>query len=424
MKKGVFFLLFFSLAFSLRADVSGDSDIPEVEQPKIDESEIQFPKIVQPEVDTPKTKVPNIKQSEIDQPEIDQPDEKPPAVKTPKIKTPEIHMPPIEQPNIKEEEAKAKKKYSYRLEPGAGKGIHWYTNYEESIKRAKEKNLPLFLLFSGTDWCPWCKKLEKNILEKPEFYEGITDKYVFCLIEFPMKKSVDPDKLAYNKSLMQEYEVIGFPTIAIVDVDKGLITQVGYLAISPEEYREYILEVTDTFYSSDDALKDPTSLSDIQWERLSMNAKQLGSPYFQKKLEEKGIKSCPSPYFLLEKYEKTIVAKGVDSKEAKILKERIKEIDPNNIYKSHLKIAHLEFLYLSKQTKIPSRKVVAPLVDYIAKCGDKTPELWKVHFLIAHFLFSKNEKKDALIHAKLSFKLAPEKIRKELAETIGSFRDK
>jgi len=111
----------------------------------------------------------------------------------------------------------------------------------------------------------------------------------------------------------------------------------------------------------------------------------------------------------------------VESKEAKNLKERIKEIDPNNIYKSHLKIAHLEFLHLSKQGRISSIKVVAPLVEYIAKFGDKTPELWKVHFLIAHFLFSKNEKKAALVHAKLSFNLALEEIRKELAESICSF---
>lgn len=351
-------------------------------------------------------------------------------IEFPEIEYPDIEIPgiediplSIEQPSCKEKQ-KSQNKFTYRNEPKKSQGIVWEKNYEDAVKEAREKKLPLFLFFSGTDWCPWCVKLEKNILEKPEFYQGIIDKYIFCLIDFPMKKSVDDQKLAFNKTLMKDYEVIGFPTIVIADVDKGLITQVGYLAISPEEYRDYIIEVTKTFYASDDALENPTSLSDIQWEKLSMNAKQLGSPYFQKKLEEKGIKSCPSPFFLLEKYEKTITEKGINSQEAKEIKGRIKELDPNNVYKSHLKIANLEFLYLSNLHKIPTSKVVAPLVEYISQFGDKTPELWKVHFLIAHFLFSKNEKKQALIHAKISFKLAPEKIRKQLAETIGSFRDK
>lgn len=463
MKKALFFL-FLSLSFMVNAthilkneqskglnvelSKADDSNIqqPKIDMPKIDEPKIDEPKIDMPKIDMPQIDVPKIEQPEIDMPKIEAPEiEKPTMTPTKKAKPKKAHKKDsstdqqqdqtqkagVPTPNTEDSSRGWKSFFKWKKsetkednKPQSQDPIEWYHDYDKTFAVAKKKDLPLFLFFSGTDWCPWCKKLEKNVLSNPEFYQGLTDQYVFCMVDFPMKNSIDEQQLKRNKALMQEYEVIGFPTIAIVDVEKGLIAKIGYLTISPLEYREYVLEVTETFYSSDNALDDPKNLSEGDWERLSMNAKRLGSPYFQKKLEEKGIKSCPSPFFLVEKYEKLLKEKGIDSKEAIVLKERIKQADPNNIYKSHYKLALLEFHTLGKIKKVSPDKAIQPLLEYISKFGNKTPDLWKVHFMIAHFLFSKNEVKEALIHAKLSFKLAPEKIRKELAETIGSFREK
>lgn len=422
--------------------------VPELPVPSMNPSGGKQPEIKQPEIKQTEIKQPEVKQPEINIPEIKQPVIKEPEIEEPVIKEPDIHMPKIQNsgygspskeiPQSRDSDGSSsetpnkswKNLFRWKKTPpekevvSAPENIEWYHDYDKAVGIAKEKKLPLFLFFSGTDWCPWCKKLEKNVLSKSEFYKGLTDKYVFCLVDFPMKDTIDPQQLKRNKALMQEYEVIGFPTIAIVDVDKGLITKIGYLSISPTEYREYVLEVTETFYSSDVALEDPSHLSEGDWERLSMNAKRLGSPYFQEKLQEKGIKSCPSPFFLIEKYERVLTEKGPESKEALILKERIKKVDPTNVYKSHYKLAILEFHVLTRTENLSPLKAISPLVEYISKFGNKTPDLWKLHFMIAHFLFSKNEVKTALLHAKLSFKLAPEKIRKELAETIGSYREK
>src|SRR6478752_6234951 len=45
----------------------------------------------------------------------------------------------------------------------------WTTDYPAAVKVAQERKLPLFLQFTGSDWCGWCQKMEKECLSKPEF---------------------------------------------------------------------------------------------------------------------------------------------------------------------------------------------------------------------------------------------------------------
>ena len=45
----------------------------------------------------------------------------------------------------------------------------WYDNLDEAMKESERLYRPIFALFTGSDWCPWCIKLEREILSKPEF---------------------------------------------------------------------------------------------------------------------------------------------------------------------------------------------------------------------------------------------------------------
>ena len=36
-------------------------------------------------------------------------------------------------------------------------------------KYARENNTPILLNFTGSDWCNWCKLMEKNVFEKEEW---------------------------------------------------------------------------------------------------------------------------------------------------------------------------------------------------------------------------------------------------------------
>src|SRR3989339_2036693 len=63
--------------------------------------------------------------------------------------------------------------------------IQWHTNYDEAAELAKTKSVPLVLFFTGSDWCTWCTKLEKEALDTKEFARLVGDKFVFVKLDFP-----------------------------------------------------------------------------------------------------------------------------------------------------------------------------------------------------------------------------------------------
>ena len=48
---------------------------------------------------------------------------------------------------------------------------NWTLNYDKSMVRLKKKKNHVLVLFTGSDWCPPCKMLERNILSTAEFEE-------------------------------------------------------------------------------------------------------------------------------------------------------------------------------------------------------------------------------------------------------------
>ena len=41
----------------------------------------------------------------------------------------------------------------------------WYQNYNQAKELAKKENKYMLMDFTGSDWCPWCKKLSKEVFK-------------------------------------------------------------------------------------------------------------------------------------------------------------------------------------------------------------------------------------------------------------------
>ncbi len=107
----------------------------------------------------------------------------------------------------------------------------WITNLEDGFKIAKENSKHVFVLFTGSDWCPPCKKLHHDILETEEFEKFAKDNLVLVMLDFPRKKQnqLSPEQKKYNQNLSRKYHVRGFPTVVIFDAKgKELNRWVGY----------------------------------------------------------------------------------------------------------------------------------------------------------------------------------------------------
>lgn len=104
----------------------------------------------------------------------------------------------------------------------------WTMDYDAAVKLAGEKNLPLILNFTGSDWCGWCKLMEKSVFSKREWQEFAAENALLVTLDYPKDKSIVPKKyVARNNKLKNQFAVRGFPTYVILESDGN--TKIGQL---------------------------------------------------------------------------------------------------------------------------------------------------------------------------------------------------
>jgi len=105
---------------------------------------------------------------------------------------------------------------------------------EAAKKYAAEKDIPLLLNFTGSDWCGWCKLMEKNVFSKPEWLAYAKDNVAMVWLDFPKNKSLVPEKyVARNGKLSGKYGVRGYPTYLIIDAKTDAV--IGKLGAGKEK---------------------------------------------------------------------------------------------------------------------------------------------------------------------------------------------
>lgn len=116
----------------------------------------------------------------------------------------------------------------------------WFDNFEKAKESAKERSLPILALFSGSDWCPACIKLESAVLSQKEFKDYAEGSIVPFLADFPQGRKLPPGIVSQNNMLLGKYEVEGFPTILLLDAKGNVTAQTGYGGESPAEFVELL----------------------------------------------------------------------------------------------------------------------------------------------------------------------------------------
>jgi thioredoxin-related protein len=115
----------------------------------------------------------------------------------------------------------------------------WTMDFDAAQKVAAEKKLPLLLNFTGSDWCGWCKHMDKEVFSKDAWGAYAKDHLVLVWLDFPQDKSLVPEKFAArNSKLSERFGVGGYPTYIVLDDDGK--TKLGQLGadqeISPDKF--------------------------------------------------------------------------------------------------------------------------------------------------------------------------------------------
>ncbi len=117
---------------------------------------------------------------------------------------------------------------------------NWLTDFELARKQATERKLPILADFSGSDWCGWCIKLDKEVFAKKAFQSYAKDNVVLFLADFPSRKKLPAKVTKQNEKLAEVYGVRGFPTVLLLDAKGKILGRTGYQAGGPTAYVKHI----------------------------------------------------------------------------------------------------------------------------------------------------------------------------------------
>lgn len=92
----------------------------------------------------------------------------------------------------------------------------WMTDLPAAQERAAAEGKAVLADFTGSDWCGWCIRLRKNVLDTPEFESYAADKFVLLEVDVPRNPDFDQDLLARNRELCDRYAIDGFPTVLVL----------------------------------------------------------------------------------------------------------------------------------------------------------------------------------------------------------------
>jgi thioredoxin-related protein len=113
--------------------------------------------------------------------------------------------------------------------------FNWLTDLPKAEAQAKSDHKLVLMDFTGSDWCPWCIKLDKETLDQPEFADYAKKNLVLVKVDFPAHKQQPDDLKKANAALAKKYGVDGYPTLILVKPDGTVVmTQVGYLEGGPK----------------------------------------------------------------------------------------------------------------------------------------------------------------------------------------------
>ncbi len=135
------------------------------------------------------------------------------------------------------------------------------SNFEAAKKKAIAEDKQLLVDFTGSDWCGWCIRLDKEVFQKPEFKGA--DKFVLVSLDFPKDKTKVTEEIqAQNEKLQKLYAVTGFPTILLMDAKGMPFAKTGYQAGGPEKYNTHLEELLKKRAERDTAFAAASKIED------------------------------------------------------------------------------------------------------------------------------------------------------------------
>ena len=105
----------------------------------------------------------------------------------------------------------------------------WLTDFTKAKADAKMSKKMILADFSGSDWCGWCIKLDKEVFQKSIFKKFAKENLILLMVDFPRyEKNQSSAIKKQNIAMAEKYNVEVFPTVLILDFNGKVVAKTGY----------------------------------------------------------------------------------------------------------------------------------------------------------------------------------------------------
>jgi thioredoxin-related protein len=119
----------------------------------------------------------------------------------------------------------------------------WSVSLPQAQAQAKAENKFVVMDFTGSDWCPWCIKLDKEIFSTPEFADFASKNLVLVEVDFPRRKPQSTKLKRANRSLEEKFKVEGYPTVVVLNSEGKKVGELGYQEGGPGPFIKKLEEL-------------------------------------------------------------------------------------------------------------------------------------------------------------------------------------
>jgi thioredoxin-related protein len=119
----------------------------------------------------------------------------------------------------------------------------WLDDLEKAKAQAKAENKKILLDFTGSDWCGWCKKLDKEVFSQQAWKDYAAKHLVLVEVDFPRGFQLPEATKKQNDELAKKYKIQGYPTIVITGASGIKKGELGYVEGGPEAFIKALKKV-------------------------------------------------------------------------------------------------------------------------------------------------------------------------------------
>lgn len=112
--------------------------------------------------------------------------------------------------------------------------LNWHTDMNKATEASLKEKKPLLLFFTGSDWCGWCIKLQRDVLKKDEFFIWATQNVILVELDYPKYTQQEETLRLQNQKIAREFSAYSYPTVLFVNPvlsenNKVNLTKIGSL---------------------------------------------------------------------------------------------------------------------------------------------------------------------------------------------------